>query len=258
MEIPEKAQPTPHRCHHHRAGVHWAPFSLAKTAPNLFTHPPTVKTAMLYIHYHRSLRRLLASDASFFLYFLLYCTHMAFDFSKLKKNISETSEHLSTEFSNIRTGRAVPSLLDSMRVEAYGTRTPLRDVASVSVEDARTLRVSVWDSSLLKAVEKAAADANMGVSTATDEQGIRVIFPDLSAERRAMLVKLVGEKLEQAKVTMRRHRADTLHELDTLKKNSEVSEDELSRLKKELQKYIDEGIELLESVTVQKQKEISL
>ena len=183
---------------------------------------------------------------------------MAFDFNELKKNINETSEHLATEFSNIRTGRAIPSLLDSIRAEVYGTRTSLRDIASVSVENARTLRVSVWDSSLLKSVEKAVVDANMGVSTATDEQGIRVIFPDLSAERRAMLVKLVSEKLEQAKVTMRRHRADTLHELDTLKKNGEASEDELSRLKKELQKDIDAGIEALEKSTVQKQKEISL
>ncbi len=183
---------------------------------------------------------------------------MAFNFNDLGKNIDEASEHLAREFSNIRTGRAMPSLLDSIRAEVYGTRTSLRDIASISVEDARTLRVSVWDSSLLKAVEKAVADANMGVSTATDEQGIRVIFPDLSAERRAMLVKLVGEKLEQAKVTMRRHRSDTLHELDALKKAGEVSEDELSRLKKELQKKIDAGIEALEKSTVQKQKEISL
>lgn len=183
---------------------------------------------------------------------------MAFDFNKLKKNIDETSEHLINEFSNIRTGRAVPALLDSMRVDVYGARTPLRDIASVSVEDARTLRVSVWDISLLKAVEKAVADANMGVSTATDDQGVRVIFPDLSAERRAMLVKLVGEKLEQAKVTIRHHRSDTLHEIEALKKDGEMSEDELSRFKKELQKEIDAGVESLEKLTVQKQKEISL
>ncbi len=182
---------------------------------------------------------------------------MAFDFSVLKKNIEETYEHLVSEFSNIRTGRAVPALLDSVRAEVYGARTPLRDIASVSVEDARTLRVSVWDISLLKAVEKGIANANMGVSTATDDQGVRVIFPDLSTERRAMLVKLVGEKLEQAKITMRHHRADTLREIDAMKKEGDASEDDVFRFKDELQKQIDTSIVLLESMTVQKQKEIS-
>ncbi len=183
---------------------------------------------------------------------------MAFDFDKLEGNIGEVNKHLTNEFSNIRTGRAIPSLLDSIRVDVYGTRTSLRDIASISVENARTLRVSVWDTSLLKAVEKAVIDANMGVSTATDDQGIRVIFPDLSAERRAMLIKLVGEKLEQAKITIRRCRAETLHELAALKKDGEMSEDELSRSKNELQKHTDVGIEVLEKLAVQKQKEISL
>lgn len=183
---------------------------------------------------------------------------MTFDFNTLKKNINETSEHLAREFSNIRTGRAVPSLLDSVRAEVYDTRTPLRDIASVSVEDARTLRVSVWDTSLLKSVEKAIIDANMGVSTASDDQGVRVIFPDLSAERRTMLIKLVNEKLEQSKVTMRRHRSTIVHELDALKKEATTSEDEITRSKEELQKYIDTGIKALEESAEKKEKELSL
>ncbi len=182
---------------------------------------------------------------------------MAFDFHTLKKDIEETHEHLVSEFSNIRTGRAVPALLDSIRAEAYGTRTSLRDIASISVEDARTLRVSVWDISLLKAVEKGIANANMGVSTATDDQGVRVIFPDLSTERRAMLVKLIGEKLEQAKITIRHHRAEALREIDAMKKEGDASEDDVFRFKDELQKNIDAGIASLESMTTQKQKEIS-
>src|SRR3989338_2838561 len=110
---------------------------------------------------------------------------MAYDFSKLKTNIKETEEWLARELSGVRTGRATPALLDAVKPEAYGTRTPLRELASVSVEDARTLRVIPWDNTILKIIEKGIIDANLGVGVATDDQGLRVSFPELTSERRA-------------------------------------------------------------------------
>ena len=115
---------------------------------------------------------------------------MAYDFSKLKEQIKETEEWLARELSGVRTGRATPTLLDGVKPEAYGSRTPLRELASVSTEDARTLRVIPWDKELLKAVEKGITDANLGVGVSTDDQGLRISFPELTSERRAQLSKL--------------------------------------------------------------------
>ena len=106
---------------------------------------------------------------------------MTYDFSSLKNKIKETEEWLARELSGVRTGRATPALLDGVKPEAYGTRTALRELASVSVEDARTLRVIPWDRGLLKAIEKGITDADLGVGVSTDEQGLRVSFPELTS-----------------------------------------------------------------------------
>ncbi|OGG64476.1 hypothetical protein A3C94_02500, partial [Candidatus Kaiserbacteria bacterium RIFCSPHIGHO2_02_FULL_55_17] len=127
---------------------------------------------------------------------------MAYDFSKLKTHIKETEEWLARELSGVRTGRATPSLLDGVKPEAYGTRTPLRELASVSVEDAKTLRIIPWDRSIVKTIEKGITEADLGVGLATDDQGLRVSFPELTSERREQLSKLAGDKTEQAKVTL--------------------------------------------------------
>ncbi len=183
---------------------------------------------------------------------------MIFDFNILEKDIEETREHFSKELSNIRTGRAAPMLLDTVRFEVYGARTALRDIASISVEDARTLRVALWDTSLIKVVEKGIIDADLGVSVAVDDQGLRIIFPDLTAERREMLVKLIKEKLEQSKVAIRHHRTETIKKIDALSKSDGVGKDEIFSLKEDMKKYIDTGIESLETLASQKQREISL
>ena len=141
---------------------------------------------------------------------------MAYDFSKLKANIKETEEWLSRELSGVRTGRATPTLLDSVKPEAYGTRTSLRELASVSVEDARTLRVIPWDTTLLKTIEKGITDADLGIGIATDDQGLRVTFPMLTSERREQLLKIARDKTEQAKVTLRSHRTEALKALDAV------------------------------------------
>ena len=182
---------------------------------------------------------------------------MAYDFSKLKANIKETEEWLARELSGVRTGRATPTLLDGVKPEAYGARTSLRELASVSVEDARTLRVIPWDRGLMKAIEKGITDADLGVGVATDEQGIRISFPELTSERRIQLGKIAGDKDEQAKVTLRSHRTDALHALDAAEKAGGMGEDEVKRLKVELQKLIDAGAGELMKVLERKEAEIA-
>ena len=182
---------------------------------------------------------------------------MAYDFSKLKTSIKETEEWLAHELSGVRTGRATPSLLDGVKPEAYGTRTPLRELASVSVEDARTLRIIPWDMSLVKTIEKGITDADLGVGIATDDQGLRVSFPELTSERRIQLSKLAGDKTEHAKVTLRQHRTDALKALETAEEAGGIGEDEIKRLKNEIQKLIDAGNDLLLNVLERKEAEIA-
>lgn len=181
---------------------------------------------------------------------------MASDFSKVKAHIKETEEWLSRELAGVRTGRATPTLLDGVKPEAYGTRTPLRELGSVSVEDARTLRIIPWDKSLTKAIEKGIAEADLGIGIASDDQGLRVTFPELTGERRKELLKLARDKAEQARVTLRSHRTDAIKEIDRLEKEG-MSEDQAKRDKAELQKLIDLGNESLAAILAKKEEEIN-
>lgn len=181
---------------------------------------------------------------------------MAYDFKDLKAGIKGTEEWLKAEFAGIRTGRATPALLDSIMVEAYGSLMPINQVGSISVEDARMMHVTPWDMSLAKAVEKAIMLADLGLSLATDERGVRISFPDLTADRRTMLIKLAKQKLEEARITLRGEREKTIKDIERKEKEGEISEDEKFRLKTELQKYVDEGGAVLEGLFGKKEKEI--
>lgn len=183
---------------------------------------------------------------------------MAYDFSKLKQEIQETQEWLSRELSGIRTGRASAALLDNVKPEVYGARTPMQQLGSVTIEDARTIRIIPWDKTNGKAIEKAITEADLGVSVSTDDQGLRISFPELTAERRTMLVKLAGERTEQAKVTLRGLRNDAIKELDAAEKEGGMSKDEYARYKEEIQKHIDGGSTALEGLYKKKQDEIAL
>jgi ribosome recycling factor len=172
-------------------------------------------------------------------------------------NIAETEEWLTRELSGVRTGRATPTLLDGVKPEAYGTRSSIRDIASVSVEDARTLRIVPWDKDLLKVIEKGIIEADLGISVSTDDQGLRVSFPELTSERRTQLSKIAGDRTEQAKVTLRSHRTDAIKALESAEKEGGMGKDEVARLKVEIQKYIDEGNESLAKLLQKKEVEIS-
>jgi len=182
--------------------------------------------------------------------------HMAYDFSKLKGGIKEKEEWLKKELSQIRTGRANPSVLDSVEVEAYGSRMPIEGVASVTIEDARSLRLSPWDPANIKPLEKAISTASLGVSVSVDERGIRVSFPELTSERRAIIVKAAKDKLEHTRIGLRQLRDEVIKDIDVKEKAGGMGEDEKFRLKAEVQKTMDAATKALDEHFAKKEKEI--
>jgi len=182
---------------------------------------------------------------------------MTYDFSSLKTKLEGSKEWLHKEYQGLRTGRATPTLLDVVQVDAYGSRTPLKQVASVSVEDARTLRVSPYDASLTKEVEKAIASADLGVSITVADTSVRVGFPELTSERRSEIIRVAKHKLEEARTSVRALRDEVWSDIQKQEKESEISEDDKFRLKDELQKHIDDANKELEGVFNKKEEEIS-
>ena len=182
---------------------------------------------------------------------------MAYNFNSFKQKTKDIEEWLKKEFAQVRTGRAAPALLDGVLVESYGARVPINQVGSVSAEDARTLRISLWDASHAKEVEKSIIAANLGVSVSVDDKGVRVFFPELTSERRAILTKLAKEKLEAGRVNIRQERDRTSKEIEAAEKKEGMGEDEKFRLKAELQKIVDETNKRLDELYAKKEKEIS-
>ncbi len=182
------------------------------------------------------------------------------DFNTIKNNaknrMDKTIDSLKSDFSGLRAGRAHVSLLDGIMVEAYGSMTPLAQVGTISVPDARTLSVSVWDRSLAKAVEKAIMESDLGLNPASDGQLIRVPIPPLSEERRKELLKVAGKYTEANKVAVRNIRRDALDEVKKLKKDSIISEDEEKRFENEIQKLTDEAVKKMDELLAQKEKDI--
>ena len=182
---------------------------------------------------------------------------MAYNFLSTKQNIKDLEEWLKREMSTIRTGRATPAILDGVKVEAYGSEMPINQLANISVEDARMIRITPWDATQVKAIEKAILISDLGLSVTVDGSGIRVSFPELTTDRRGALVKIAKQKLEDARVTLRTEREKVLKDIDVQEKGGVISEDEKFRLKTELQKMIDDAGRVLEEVFVKKEKEIS-
>lgn len=178
---------------------------------------------------------------------------MAFDLNQFKKVPVEKTTWLSNELQGLRTGRATPTLLDSVTLEVYGSRMKLTQVGNITVEDARTLYINPWDKNQVKDIEKAITLADLGVSVGSDDKGIRVSFPELTAERRQQLIKLLRSKLEEARVQLKTARTKAISDVE----KSDVSEDEQKRLKGEIQKIVDETNKALEVVADKKEKELS-
>lgn len=180
------------------------------------------------------------------------------DEAAFKKRLSDIEAWLHKEYTGIRTGQAAPALLDSIRVEAYGSMMPLNQVGSIGVEDARTLRISPWDASTISAIERAITDANLGVSVATDSSGLRVIFPELTSERRTQLMKLAKSKLEEARVSVRTARDEAIKEIEAQEKKGELSEDEKFAKKDDVQELVNSTNAQLETIYTAKEKEIQI
>jgi len=178
------------------------------------------------------------------------------DMNELKRRMHGAIQLLKQELGGLRTGRASPGLLEPVQVEAYGTHMPLNQVATVSVPEPRLLSVQVWDKSMVKAVEKAIVDSNLGLSPATEGQVLRLRIPELNEERRKELVKVAHKYAEAAKVAVRHVRRDGLDTIKKLEKNHEISEDDHERLGNDVQKATDGMITEIDQLLAAKEKEI--
>src|SRR5580658_6047634 len=179
-----------------------------------------------------------------------------FDMNDLKRRMQGAIGALKQELGGLRTGRASPSLLDHVQVEAYGTHMPLNQLATVSVPESRLLAVQVWDRSMVHAVEKAILAANLGLNPATEGQVLRLRIPELNEERRKELVKVAHKFAESARVAVRHVRRDALDTLKKLEKDSKVSQDDHTRMSGEVQKATDNTISELDHTLAAKEKEI--
>jgi len=179
-----------------------------------------------------------------------------FDMNDLKRRMQGAISALKQEMSGLRTGRASTALLDHVQVEAYGTHMPLNQLATISVPEPRLLSVQVWDKSMVKAVEKAIVDSNLGLSPATEGQVLRLRIPELNEERRKELVKVAHKYAEAAKVAVRHVRRDGLDTVKKLEKNHEISEDDQERLANDVQKATDGTISEIDQLLAAKEKEI--
>lgn len=179
-----------------------------------------------------------------------------FDFSELKNKSKDIENWLSKELSSIRTGRATPAILDFIQVEAYGSKMAIKELANISVEDVKTVRVEPWDMNVGKSIEKAIYSSNLGLSVAPFEKGLRVIFPELTAERREQFVKVAKNQLEEAKISLRALRDKTSKAIEEKEKQGGMGEDDKFRFKEEMQKIVDECGKRLEEMTVKKETEI--
>ena len=178
------------------------------------------------------------------------------DIDELKRRMQGAVQLLKQEIGGLRTGRASPNLLEPVHVEAYGTHMPLNQVATVSVPEPRLLSVQVWDKSMVKAVEKAIVDSNLGLSPATEGQVLRLRIPELNEERRKELVKVAHKYAEAARVAVRHVRRDGLDIVKKLEKNHEISEDDQERLSNDVQKATDGTISEIDALLAAKEKEI--
>jgi ribosome recycling factor len=171
---------------------------------------------------------------------------------KMRKSI----DAVNADFASVRAGRANASVLDRISVDYYGSPTPIQQIASVSTPDARSLLIQPWDASVLKGIEKAILASDLGLNPQNDGRTIRLIFPALTEERRRDLVKQVKKYGEEAKVAVRNIRRDAMDKFKAQKKKSEITEDDLKIIEKDLQKLTDDYIKEVERIADEKEKEL--
>jgi ribosome recycling factor len=175
----------------------------------------------------------------------------------LKIKADEIKLWLSKELSTLRTGRASVTILDGVSVEAYGAWSPINQIATINVEDAKTIRLTPWDKTVVKSIEQAIQKADLGLSVTTNGVDVRIIFPDLTTETRMNLVKQGYKRVEEAKVSVRTERSDAIKKLEQFAKDNSISEDDVKRQKDEIQKVIDATVAEFDTMGSLKEKEIT-
>ena len=174
----------------------------------------------------------------------------------LHDRILKTTDDLKRELANVRTGRANLHLLDSVRVDYYGTATPLNQVATLSVPEARMIVVKPWEKNMIPPIEKAIRDANLGFNPMSDKDLVRVPIPPLTEERRKEIVKQVKGKGEEFKVAVRNERRDAKELIEATQKDGEISEDDAKKALEKMQKETDDGIRKIDEIVASKEKDV--
>ena len=175
---------------------------------------------------------------------------------KCEEKMTKTCENLDGEFSNMRAGRANPNLLNRIMVEYYGTPTPMQQVGNISVPEPRIIQINPWEKSLLKAIEKAILASDLGITPTNDGTSIRLVFPELTEERRKELVKDIKKKGEAAKVAVRNVRRDANDTLKKMEKSTDITEDERKEGEEKIQKMTDKYVAKIDKSVENKSKEI--
>ncbi|MCL2062602.1 MAG: ribosome recycling factor [Firmicutes bacterium] len=182
--------------------------------------------------------------------------HVLPEFQKYLAKLNKAQEHLKNELANVRAGRANPGILDKITVDYWGTPTKLRDMANITVPEARMLLIAPYDQSALKSVTKAIQESDIGINPTDDGKIIRLVFPQLNEERRKDLVKTVKKTVEDSKIVLRNERREIVEAIKKFKKDSLVTEDEVVLYEKEVQKELDKAVENLDKLFKSKEKEI--
>ena len=177
-------------------------------------------------------------------------------FDKLETKLTKGIDSLNYEFAGLKAGRANPHILDNIVVDYYGTPTPLKQMGNVSVPEARMLVITIWDKSAIKDVEKAILASNIGITPSNDGSVIRLIFPELTSERRKELAKQIKAISENTKVQLRNARRDANDEIKKLKKDNIITEDEQATLEKDVDKQLSQAIDTVDKVTKKKEDEV--
>ena len=178
------------------------------------------------------------------------------DFNNLNNSMDNAISHFEKELSSIRTSRATTSMLDNLLVDAYGSKTPINQLGNISVPDASTLTIQVWDSSLIKNVENSIIESSLGINPQSDGPNIRLPIPKLSEERRLELTKIAAQYAENAKVSIRNIRREFIDELKLEEKDKIISQDDLKRETDKVQKFTDEYVNKIDQIATSKKNEI--
>ena len=178
------------------------------------------------------------------------------DYKNIEENMEKTISVFEQNLSEVRAGRANPAILNKVKINYYGTPTPINQVAGISVPEARLIVIQPWDASILKEIEKEILKADIGINPNNDGKVIRLAFPELNEERRKELVKEIKKIAEESKVAVRAIRRDGIDEFKKMQKDSEITEDELKTAEEQIQKITDKKVAEIDTILANKEKEI--